>query len=321
MHDLVNPYDVYIHHVQDRKVIYLDLCMWIELRDAETEVAKQCRVACTEARNAGRAVFPLSYACRGESLKDSRDARLEEHVAFLDALSGGVAYRLLTALWRHEADAALPILAGRPPRDVSPTLLYTYVGAIMEGIGKSLLAAYLANYPEELHGLALRAARNDMLPKVASMKGGLEVAPVEHGYHDPQLVRVAPPGPDATKIQLRYEQKTVFDDTLAHVSGSRNALPLVGDEPHHNVIARFVEAMPSWAVKAEMRTHLALSQRPRRTNDFWDLDHAAQGGAYANVFATSDGYLGRLMCRCKSVRAKVVEGSEGLLRWLQDNLG
>jgi hypothetical protein len=38
---------------------------------------QRCRAACIDAKNAGRAVFPLSYSCRGESLKDLGDARLE----------------------------------------------------------------------------------------------------------------------------------------------------------------------------------------------------------------------------------------------------
>ncbi len=63
-------------------------------------------------------------------------------------------------------------------------------------------------------------------------------------------------------------------------------------------------------------------QRARRTSqqDFWDIEHAATGYAYADAFVTLDGGLAALLCRPwipPSAKARLVTTIEGLVELLR----
>lgn len=326
--DLIEPYDVYAQHVRGRKVIYLDLSTWIELRDTQNNETRECLAACRALKNQSRVIFPLSYACRGEVLKQRRKI-LEKTIVLMDELSEGVAYRLPVFLWKHESDAALPVLWDQTARELSPTILYTYVGYLQERVWRDLyIRPLLALFPEEHRELGLRYLRRQMVPYVSSLQGGLEIASEEgvtdaHDFtcYKPKVIRVAH-GTNALKRQLKHERARMFDETIQHIYGGQpGAIPPIGDVSP-TVISRFVAAMPSRAVMAETRARWVITPTKNELHDFWDLDHVSQGGAYADVFVTEERKFAGIMRNSKpAVRATVLRGCKELLGWLQDTFG
>jgi hypothetical protein len=107
-------------------------------------------------------------------------------------------------------------------------------------------------------------------------------------------------------------------DTIAAISKK------VG-EGGHKRLEQIMKAMPSLDLHCHILAERSCnSTRKVREQDFYDVEHAVVGGAYADFFVTSDGNLFDLLTNRRRVSAemncRIMRGVRGLIEIL-DRLG
>jgi hypothetical protein len=141
--------------------------------------------------------------------------------------------------------------------------------------------------------------------------------------------------------QLLLEKRIAVVKRLIGPKMSKNLLEIAGPEKLLDTIAiiskqvgegdkerldQIIKVMPSLDLQCHILVERAgNSARKVHEQDFYDVEHAIVGGAYADFFVTSDGNLFDLLTKHCSVSAerncRVVRGVEGLKDVLQEISG
>jgi hypothetical protein len=126
------PAQVFADDIGERKIVYLDNNVWIDLRDGQSEAARRCYDACLRVVTEGRAVFPVSWAAVSELLElPSADLRCKQ-ADIMDSLCGSLTFRAPALIQGLEAeDVFAQLFSDGAPRDRRHevfTMLVDYTG-------------------------------------------------------------------------------------------------------------------------------------------------------------------------------------------------
>ncbi len=111
-----DPRKVFEERIGARRIVYLDMNIWIDLREPRTSEAQQCRESCLRAVREERAIFPVSFASISE-LQDIPVLQVRENQAdLMDSLCLGVALRNSSLIYAMEGEAVYRFIFGMEER-------------------------------------------------------------------------------------------------------------------------------------------------------------------------------------------------------------
>ena len=341
------PSDLPGPHLTGRHVIYLDSSVWIEL----AERAGDARERCIAAVAAGKVLFPLSYAAITELFDQPSPGPRLRVAELMDALSLGVTFRPLQTLHMMEADQTVQsLLTGTPrsfEREPALTWVGEYLGSAMlnfpvhpiwteEAIAKCV--RFYRSQPEMtttsawLKRLSLEDIRNRRSPfiqryvddlstiitersaSVAAQKGSARVA---------KLLRVERLWAINRIVVPRIVQSLVRQGGAENAVVSARAFRSIVGDGNYDRVKLLMQAMPSLSVMCELSAQrMADRTRRVRRQDFFDIEHAQVGLAYADDFVTRDRNLVDLIGRCRELTppfGRTRYGVEGLMEVLNES--
>jgi hypothetical protein len=153
-----DPRRVFEERIGNRKIVYLDTNVWIDLREAKNADALQCLESCLRSVEEGRAIFPVSFASISE-LHDnpSADARTKQ-ADLMDSLCLGVALRNSSLVYAMEGEAVYRHIFSMEERSSIRHEAFTGVLDYLAG-GSDKVGGY-PNTPAETKPLALDSEIN-----------------------------------------------------------------------------------------------------------------------------------------------------------------
>jgi|ERR1035437_3966952 hypothetical protein len=323
----------------DKPLVYLDSNVWIDITERFPEVAEQCR----RLVQTDKAIFPLSFSSIDEVFQQPTVTKRLRVAALMDDLSKGFCFRPSKTIHEMEANLALPIVLGESTASFRREKILTW---IVEFVGTMVLKfppSWTQADAEKFHRLILdrpelrsvkwlveRLDGNQMrIENAGRMKRyveGITASIKESNSHFKHLAK------DVRRKQFILEERISVVNSLISPKMSKNLLKIVGPEKLLDAIAtiskqageggkkrldQIMKAMPSLDLNCHILAERACnSTRKVREQDFYDVEHAVVGGAYADFFVTSDGNLFDLLTNRCSISAdrncRVVRGVKGL---------
>ena len=317
---LFDPSGVYEQEIGDRKIVYLDHNVWIELREAKTSEARAARAACEQARASGTAVFPLSYSAVSEIARITDERARTSHADLVDAIAQGITLRPPAEVYALEARAIYDYLFHG---NAAPSHRKVAYSRLPDHLGTGHFT-FRENTPLGVIAPTLDASRVD--PRLRSVRWLTDHADLEQirrnhdasGYvekmnavHAEEWKRFGASGKLDVEGYLTWKRAHLFLDHVVpvieraivedhSVDGKKQRLADFqaeqGDGGPKRLRDAFRSAAPSLELAAQMFAARA-SHRDRRAKeqDFWDLEHAALAPVYADVFVTFDHGLAALL--------------------------
>jgi len=347
---VVEPAEVWLEHVANRHVIYLDSNVWIKMTDQRSDEAKECVAECQRAVASGEAIFPLSFPSISELLHQPDQSPQVKQGELMDQLSCGVTYRSSDRIQQHEAVTAFEFFAGHEFQPVPRSVLFSYVADYL-GDGKLEFpdewrdddAERMRDYAKSspafrsvvwlLQHLDLNdiRARHDVATKryVAELTSSIAKS-AEHFRQTRNF----------STERLRQEERVALFKSIVlpafrgalldrySIEQIPERLATIGSDFNRRhgkggprVLAKLLDLMPMTELHAQCmasRTHNPT--RAVRAQDFWDTEHA-RFSAYSDVFVTLDrGLIDTLANRCSVPRNRgrqVIGTLSGLTTFLK----
>ncbi len=334
---LVDPAVVFQERVGSRVVVYLDHNAWIELRDcrdlAATEAARLARRGVSD----GRLIFPCSYASVSELMHVQVQADRERQAELMDELSNGVSFRLRNFVYEEEGKAIYRHFAGEADAAIHTfTRIVNWVGeGGLEFVPGTPVEA-IPQLAEAMTALTLRWLVDHLDTDQIRTRHSQTDYPVRmNAQHDARWAAAAGERRLERTAVLTSERLALFEQ---HLRGAiqRAMLAGVGPEEHQRRLddyrrrrgdgsaKRLGKILRKYAPAVEVSAQVFAGrqmQQTRRTSqqDFWDIEHAASGFAYSDVFVTLDGGLAALLgppWMPRSAKAQLVTTMQGLRDYL-----
>jgi hypothetical protein len=321
-----------------RRVIYLDTGIWIDLADSKTDAARSCLAACRQAVEGGIAVFPSSWASVSELLEQTAsDARVRQ-AAVMDQLSRGVCFRSAKTIGKLEARnfgfLFLCNLPARTPRGSLFTDLADYVGDLKLSFPPEAPAEFVAAMSELFERRIADLSHADLVSLEsfadvirkghAGFKGEyvrrLQERSVEVGSYfrdrSGRLVAQRARKEELVHVferMLKPHVTSFLESTLGPRGAGLATLDFLKRNGKVNVTTlerMLTQLAPSACLFAELMATVTTNPRTPEPQDFWDVEHACVGGAYADAFITRDRELAR---KAKEARVPSSQGCAVLL--------
>ena len=337
-----------VHAASTKTLVYMDSNVWIDLAERFQDLANLC----LKAVQSNRMLFPLSFATVHELIQQPTASKRSHVAVLMDDLSRGFCFLPSTQIQEIEADLALSVVLGKSTPTVDRDKILTRT---VEFAGKMSLqfppdwqeadikkftqlfaqqplmhsVKWLVNHPSA-NELQL-SNREQMDRYVEHMTSGIKRINA-HFQNIPKNLR---------RKQFLLEERVSAVKTIISPRISRNLLKVVGQEKLLATISeisklvgggsesrlnQIMNVMPSLDLCCQLIAERVCNySRKVRRQDFYDVEHAIVGGAYADVFATSDGNLFDLLTKRTGIPAAhgccVVRGIEGLSGVLKQGLG
>jgi hypothetical protein len=261
----------------------------------------------------------------------------------MDDLSKGFCFRPSKTIHEMEANLALPIVLGKLTASFKREKILTW---IVEFAGTMVLKfppSWKQADAEKFHRLILdrpelRSVKwlvehldgNQMrIENVERMKRYVDGTTVSIKESNSRFKHLAK---DVRRKQFLLEERISVVKNLISPKMSRNLLKVVGPEKLLETIAtiskqvgegekkrldQIMKGMPSLDLQCHILAERACnSARKVREQDFYDVEHAIVGGAYADFFITSDGNLFDLLtnrcCVSAAQNCRIMRGVKGL---------
>jgi len=323
-----NASNAYHSVVQGRKVIYLDHNFWIDLTDERSSLARECRLACLEAVDAGLAIFPVSLAELHEVQGVEKETSRRNMAELMESLSLNIAMRSIDELISQEAWGSAMVLTGT--RDLV---------AVKEAIRQRAFVGVHAfagdqvlRYDGISQGGALELA--DMLRRAVTVTWVVSHHPTRDfsdqiakflDHFNRPLVGMPPLRARHKEERRNALQAQVFPVWRAMVSPHEMlGQPLQWKSGSleyeiQNVLEKPSKAfsvMPeldSWA--SCMASINYNRQRKVVWSDFWDIEHIT-ASTYADAFVCQDLFVGDMLSRIQG-RPRLVQTLSGLVDFLK----
>jgi hypothetical protein len=272
--------------------------------------------------------------------------------ALMDNLSNGICFRSSEMIQDMEANLALPVVLGTSTAGFKREKILTWIAEFAAPMIIKFPPSWKQADADKFHrliagGQELRSVKylaehlqgNEMrienAPRMKRYVEGMTAAIAESKSRFQHLAK------NVRRKQLLLEERIAIVKKLICPKMSKNLLEIVGPEKLLDTIAtiskqvgeggkerldQIMKVMPSLDLQCHILAECACnSARKVREQDFYDVEHAIVGGAYADFFVTSDGNLFDLLTKNCSVSAerncRVVRGVEGLKKVLQEISG
>lgn len=328
-----------IRLVASKPLVYLDSCVWIDIAERFEDLSQKCRSLV----NAGKVLFPVSFSTVNEVIEQPTASKRSRVAALMDELSKGICFRPSDTIHALEADLALPVILGASQIGFKREEILTWIVEFAAKMNLQFPPSWDQTDADKFTRLI--ASR----PELRSVKWIVDHSPLgqmrlENAQRMERYVQGISNAisnsvsqhkhlaKDVRRKKLLLEERAAVVKKLISPRTSRNLLSVVGPEKllatiksitkqvgegGEQRLAQIMKMMPSLDIQCHLYAERASnhSRRPRK-QDFFDLEHAVVGGAYADVFVTSDGNLFDLLtrqCRVSSERGcRVVRGVTGL---------
>jgi hypothetical protein len=322
-----------------KPLVYLDSCIWIDIAERFELLSQRC---CSLV-SANKVFFPLSFSAVNEVLEQPTAAKRSRVAALMDELSQGICFCPSDTIHQMEADLALPVILGAAQIGFEREKILTWIVEFAAKMNIQFPASW--NQADADKFTRLIAAS----PELRSVKWMVDHSPpgqmrLEHAQRMERYVQGMKH--EIAKSASHYKhlakdvrwKRLLLDERISVVKKiisprmTKSLLGAVGPEKLLATIAgiskqvgeggedrldKIMKAMPSLDIQCHlMAERISNHSRKPRKQDFFDIEHAVVGGAYADVFVTSDGNLFDLLtrrCRVSNDRGcRVVRGIKGL---------
>jgi hypothetical protein len=322
-----------------KPLVYLDSCIWIDIAERLEPLSQRCRSLV----RAGEVLFPVSFPAVQEVLEQPTAQRRSRVAALMDELSKGICFRPSDTVHQLEAKLALPVISGATQIGFKREEILTWIvefAAKMElqfsprwnqadaGKFTRLIAArpelrsvkWIVDHSPPGQMCLENAQRMERF--VQGMKDAMAKS-ISHHQHLAKDVRWKQLLLEERIAVVKNRISPQMTENLLNALGPEKLLAAiaaiskqVGEGGEHR-LAQVMKAMPSLDIQCHlMAERVSNHSRKPRKQDFFDVEHAIVGGAYADIFVTSDGNLFDLLtrrCRVSSDRGcRVVRGANGL---------
>jgi succinate dehydrogenase flavin-adding protein (antitoxin of CptAB toxin-antitoxin module) len=298
---------------------------------------------CLNAVQTEKVLFPVSFSSVTEVIEQPTATKRAHVATLMDDLSKGLCFRSSKELHEMEANLALPIILGASEIAIERQEILTWIVEFAARITVQFPPSWkqadadkftrlLAERPElrSVKWLVDHSPPNQMRLEYAESMGRyveqMTTAIARSKSHYQHLAK------DIRREQLLLEERLHVVKQLISPKMSKNLLRITGPEKLLDTIAavlkqvgegskkrleEIMKAMPSLDLQCHIMAERACNHsRKAREQDFFDVEHAIAGGAYADFFITSDGDLFDLLTNRCSVSAdqncRVVRGVKGL---------
>lgn len=322
-----------------KPLVYLDSCIWIDIAERFELLSQRC---CSLV-SADKVLFPVLFSAMNEVLEQPTAAKRSRVAALMDKLSKGICFCPSDTIHQLEADLALPIILGAAQIGFKREEILTWIAEFAAKMNIQFPASW--NQADADKFTRLIAAS----PELRSVKWMVDHSPpgqmrLEHAQRMERYVQgmkdeIAKSAShyqhlakDVRWKRLLLDERTSVVKKLISPRMTKSLLGAVGPEKllatiaeiskqvgegGEERLAKIMKAMPSLDIQCHlMAERISNHSRKPRKQDFFDVEHAVVGGAYADVFVTSDGNLFDLLtrrCRVSSDRGcRVVRGVKGL---------
>jgi hypothetical protein len=319
---------IFAERVGQRKLVYLDQNVWIDLRESKTPEAAACLEACRSGVEGGKVLFPLAYPAIAEAVEISDVSTRLRHADLLDALSSSVTFRSSAVLLRLEAEHAWrwlfadeealvgkeDVFSGFLDHLAEPAVMRFPAGWIREDIAKFMRD--VVNKPGVCN-VRFMAEQQDWRNDHAQILERYAREMEEN--RQKRLAEPQPPKPQAFVIALRAERQELISrfvvpaalGSVIAESGLARAPDLLrqfratkGDGNERRVQQLFAR-MPIMDQHARlMALNVVETQRRPQPQDFYDVEH----GVGLDLTVTHRGVCG---CAAYSLRAAAAQPNVG----------
>jgi hypothetical protein len=322
-----------------KPLVYLDSCVWIDIAERFQPLSQRCRSLV----QTGKVLFPVSFSAIQEVVEQPTATKRSRVAALLDELSRGVCFRPSGTIQKLEANLALPVTLGVAETRLKREEILTWIVEFAAKMNLQFPPSW--NQSEANRFTRLLAAR----PEIRSVKWFVDHSPLgqmrsENAQRMERFVQgmedaIAKSTSDYQHLakdvrwkRLLFDERAsvvenrispVITKSLLNIVGPEKLLAMIGaiskqvGEGGDQRLIQIMKAMPSLDIQCHlMAERVSNHSRKPRKQDFFDVEHAVVGGAYADIFATSDGNLFDLLtrrCRVSTDRGcHVVRGATGL---------
>lgn len=320
-------------------LVYLDSCVWIDIAERAEKLAQKCRSLV----QSGKVIFPVSFPSVNEVIEQPTASKRSHVAEVMDELSKGICFRPSDTIHAFEADLALPFIMGSSQVGFEREAILTWIVEFAANMNVQFPPGWDQSDVEKFTRIL------GLTPELRSVKWIVDQSPpgqmrlqytqtmerYVQGISDAianSVSQYAHLAKDVRRKKLLLEERVSVVKRFISPRMTRNLLSMVGSERllatiasitkqvgegGEERLAQIMKAMPSLDIQCHIYAERASnhSRKPRK-QDFFDLEHAIVGGAYADVFVTSDGNLFDLLtrqCRVSSERGcRVVRGIAGL---------
>lgn len=322
-----------------KPLVYLDSCIWIDIAERFELLSQRCRSLV----KAGEALFPVSFSAVNEVLEQPTAAKRSRVAALMDELSQGVCFRPSDTIHELEANLALPVILGAAETGFKREEILTWIVEFAARMNVEFPLSW--NQTDADKFIRFLAAR----PELRSVKWFVDHSPpgqmrLENAQRMERYVQgmkdeIAKSishyqhlAKDVRWKRLLLEERISVVKKLISPRMTKSLLGAVGAEKllatiaaiskqvgegGEQRLANIMKVMPSLDIQCHLMAERASNHsRKPHMQDFFDVEHAVVGGAYADVFVTSDGNLFDLLtrrCRVSSDHGcRVTRGVKGL---------
>ena len=322
-----------------KPLVYLDSCIWIDVAERFGPLCQKCRSFV----HAGKALFPVSFSAVNEVIEQPTAEKRSRVAALMDELSEGVCFRPSDTIHQLEADLALPVILGAAQIGFKREEILTWIAEFAAKMKIQFPPSW--NQADADKFIRLIAGRSEL----RSVKWIVDHSPpgqmrLENAERMERFVQGMK---DATARSMSHFQhlakdvrwkRLLLEERISVVKSrisprmTKSLLGVVGPEKllatiaaisrqagegGEHRLAQIMKVMPSLDIQCHlMAERVSNHSRKPRKQDFFDVEHAIVGGAYADVFVTADGNLFDLLTRrCQVSRdhgCRVARGVKGL---------
>jgi hypothetical protein len=334
-----------IDFAANRRLIYLDFNVWINIAEKLKHVAAECR----RAVSLGKVLFPVSNATVSEVIEQLNSAQRARLATLMDDLCRGICFKPSDDIYKAEATSAFAVILGQPVIKVSRERTLTW---IVECFGQMAIS-FPSSWSEASAKQFNRQLSN--LPELRSVKWLADHLPVEEmrAKHDRskkdyvERMRVTMEkcasehqhlAKDIRRKKLLLEERDWALNKFVSPQITKNLLEIVGPEKTLSTIEaisreagegseqrleQVMAVMPSLDLYCRIMAERGINpNRKPKGQDFHDAEHAIVGSVYADAFVTADGYLFDLLTHRCSIPVErgcnVVRGVVGLEEVLKE---
>lgn len=325
-----------------KRILYLDLNMWIEVAERNSDLAARCRDVVTS----GKAIFPVSYAAVAEVINQPDGDQRSNIATLMDELSQGISFRWTRDVQRVEIDHVCAQFFGPTQKGIPRELVLCY---LYERMGRTFLEFPPAWNQGDAAEFSEMVANSIELRSVRWLVEHISVDEIRRRHermgraYEERMTTVIEesenhfgyvPKPERRKRLLVEEQvwvvKRLLSPRMARLLisrlGPRNAEFLLWltnklwkDDEHR--LRKTMQEMPSLDLKCHIMAERTSNYSRRvRAQDFYDVEHALVAAAYADEFITTDRNLFHVLSRradpASPCASRVSYGPEGLQKAL-----
>ncbi len=322
-----------------KPLVYLDSCIWIDIAERFEPLSQKCRSFV----HADKVLFPVSFSAVNEVLEQPTAEKRSRVAALMDELSKGVCFLPSDTIHQLEADLALPVILGAAQIGFKREEILTWIAEFAAKMKIQFPPSW--NHADADKFIRLIAGRSELrsvkwivdhsppgqmrLENAQRMERyvqGMKDATAKSRSHFQHLAK------DVRWKRLLLEERISIVKKRISPRMTKSLLGAVGPEKLLAMItaissqvgeggekrlAQIMKVMPSLDIQCHlMADRVSNHSRKPRKQDFFDVEHAIVGGAYADVFVTSDGNLFDLLtrrCRVSSDHGcRVARGVRGL---------